>query len=99
MDNTRRKFLALAGMVPMAALFGARALAAEAACYDPSALPLQQRNRRRSIGFVEVSPDPVKRCEACVFFKPGNGGCGTCDMLSGGPVTARGYCLSFAQKP
>lgn len=98
MDSTRRTFLTLAGMAPLVAIGGARAMAADAACYDPTALPLQQRNRRRSIAFVETAPDPARRCGTCTFFKPGGGECGTCDMLGGGPVTARGYCASFAPK-
>jgi High potential iron-sulfur protein len=99
MQSTRRKFLGLAGLAPLVTIAGTRAMAAETTCYDPAALSLQQRNRRRSIAFVELSPDPVKRCGACAFFKPGQGDCGACDMLGGGPVTARGYCPSFARKP
>lgn len=98
MASTRRTFLALAGMAPLVTFIGSRAMAADVACYDPTALTLQQRNRRRSISFVETSPDPVRRCGGCTFFKRGKGECGACDVLGGGPVTARGYCASFAPK-
>lgn len=98
MDRNRRRMLAALAMAPLAALGAAGVRAAESACYNPSALPLSMRNRRRSIGFVEVSTDPAKHCGVCAFFKPSAGTCGTCDMLSGGPVTSRGYCNSFARK-
>jgi hypothetical protein len=98
MDGTRRNFLAIAGIAPLAVIAGSRAMAADAVCYDPGALALQQRNRRRSVGFVEESTAPGKRCGLCVFFKGGQGACGTCDLLGNGPVTARGLCNSFAAK-
>lgn len=95
MERSRRSFMALAGLVPVAVL---TARAAAPACYDPAGLPLSQRNRRRAIGFVEQAPDPAKRCQLCAFFHAGSGDCGKCDMLSGGPVTTRGHCSSFAAR-
>jgi hypothetical protein len=96
---SRRTVVAMAAAVPlgMVGLTGARAAAP--ACYDPAALPLSQRNRRRSLGYVEPSADPKKSCSGCAFFTAGaQTGCGTCQLLSGGPVSAGAVCTSFAAK-
>jgi hypothetical protein len=97
MSGTRRRFLALAGSAPLAALGFAGAAQAEAG-YDPAALPMTQKTRRRSIGYVDVSPDKVKRCGVCAFFTASEPGCGKCALLSGGPVEAGGVCRAFAPK-
>jgi High potential iron-sulfur protein len=105
METQRRYFLsqvlAVAGLAPFAAIWGSRAFAADTAvCYDPVALSLAQKRQRRAIGYVEPSADANKRCARCAFFtsggKPVN--CGTCQLLSGGPVVASGVCNSFAPK-
>ena len=100
MDNSRRKFLALAGLTPVALLAARAAHAGDAACYDPAALPLSQKNRRRGLGYVEPAPDPKKHCGLCAFFTAdaAQAGCGKCQMLGGGPVSAMGVCNSFAPK-
>lgn len=74
------------------------ASAAEAACYDPASLTLSQRTRRRALGYVDASADPARRCGLCAFFAAGAAGCGTCQILSGGPVSASGLCSSYAAK-
>jgi hypothetical protein len=100
MTHSRRRFLALAPL----ALVGAHAALADPApgssntCADPAALPLMQRNRRRSLGYAEPSPDPARHCSLCSFFTASGPACGTCAMLSGGPVSAGGLCSSFAAK-
>ena len=99
MDKNRRQFLAIAGLVPIIAITAKAASAAEPVCYDPAAIPLTQRNRRRAISFVEQSSDPARRCGVCAFFHAQTGECGTCDMLGRGQVTARGVCTAFAKKP
>lgn len=98
MNPNRRNFLVLAGSVPLAALTFA-STASAATCYDPAALPLTQKSRRRALAYVDVSPDPVKKCGGCAFFTPSTTGCGACKLLSGGPVQASGVCRSFAPKP
>lgn len=98
MPDSRRNFLAMAAIVPVAIFAAGSARAVDAACYNPSALPLSQKNRRRSIGFEETSTNPKERCELCAFYTATKGDCGTCQMLSGGPVNAKGLCRSFAQK-
>lgn len=96
-NETRRSFLAAAGAVPLA-LFFARTASAQNVCVDPASLPLAQKNRRRGLGYVEPTPDAKKRCGACAFFTVSQPGCGTCQMLSGGPVSDMGVCTSFTPK-
>ena len=98
MNQSRRKFVILAGMTPLALAAGRSFAAESAACYDPATLPLSQKNRRRSLGYVDAAPDPKKHCGGCAFFAASQGSCGTCQLLTGGPVNAGGVCNSFAPK-
>lgn len=96
-NRDRRHFLQIVGLAPLALLAG-RAIAADApACYDPAALPLSQKSRRRSLGYLDRSVDPAKHCSLCSFFTASQPGCGTCSLLNG-PVTAESVCDSFAPK-
>jgi hypothetical protein len=101
MNESRRRILAAAGLAPIA-LLGARHAFAQAkpasACYDMAKLPLAQRNMRRSVAFVDPSPDAAKRCGTCAFFVATQGNCGTCQIFSGGPTAASAYCTSYAPK-
>lgn len=98
MNQTRRNFIALAGIAPLAVIT-ARAAHAASVCNDPASLSLAQKNMRRGLGYVEVAPDPKKRCGVCAFFTARQGSCGSCQMMSGGPVDAASVCNSFAPKP
>lgn len=105
MPLDRRTFVARMGLALAAGGVAAPVLAAgrtapanPAACADPAALPLSQRSRRRSLGYVEPAPDAARRCNGCAFYTAGEGGCGTCQMLTGGPVSASGTCNSFAPR-
>jgi hypothetical protein len=98
MDRSRRNFLAWAGMVPAVLVAGRAARADDAACYDPAALSLRVKNRRNSLGFVEQSSDPARRCGLCTFFQLKEGHCGGCQLMVGAPVSAAGVCNSFARK-
>lgn len=98
MSESRRRFLALAGLAPVA-LLSTRQAFAQTACYDLSKLPLSQKSLRRSMNFVDPSPDAAKRCGTCAFFMATQGGCGTCQILSGGPTAQTAYCTSYAPKP
>lgn len=98
MIDTRRSFLTLVGLAPVALLAAGRVSAAEpTACYDPNKLPLSQKSRRRANDYVEQSSDPAKHCSLCSFFTAAAPGCGTCTIL-GGPVNAGAVCSSFAVK-
>lgn len=98
MTDTRRSALTLIALAPIA-LLGVRRLGATepSVCYDPNALPLSQKSRRRSLGYVEQSPDSVRHCSACSFFSTTAPTCGRCALL-GGAVNAGAVCTSFAAK-
>lgn len=96
MQHDRRAFLGLAALAPLAVAAAARGQ--QAACYDPAALPLSQKSRRRSLEYVDLSPDPAKHCGACSFFTAAAPGCGSCTILTGGTVAAGAVCNSFAAR-
>lgn len=98
--SNRRDFLRLAGAAPLAiCALGSAARAAEAAaCFDPDLLPASQKNMRRTLGFVAVSAYPAKSCGGCAFFSGTTSGCGKCQLLTGGPVSAISACRSWAKK-
>lgn len=98
MESNRRRFLAYAGLAPLVALGAGKALAQSAPCYSPETLTFSQKSLRRSLGFTDVAVDPKRRCGACNFFTSGEGGCGSCKMLSGGAVSASSSCSSFAPR-
>jgi len=86
----RRKLLILGSLLPMA-LPGI--VAAEPTC--GGALSMSQKNRRRALGYLDVSNDPKRRCGLCSYFSEAEPGCGKCQMLSGGAVTNNSVCNSF----
>lgn len=99
MTIDRRRFLniaVLAGAATTAAATGANALAA--VCYDPATLPLSQKNRRRSLGYLETASDPSRRCGGCAFFTAAEEGCGKCAMLNAS-VNVGASCNSFVKRP
>ena len=97
MIPTRRQFVAGIAMLLGGASGMAAGQAPAQACYDPASLPLGQKNMRRSLGYVEPSPDSGKHCDLCAFFTSGSAGCGTCTILSGA-VSGAGVCSSFAAR-
>lgn len=97
MTTDRRRFLGLAASAPLVVI-ATRAMAADAPCFDPAALPASQQGMRKGLGFMAVSNDPAKHCSLCTFFKASQPGCGTCQLLSGGAVGAGSLCASFAAK-
>ena len=100
MTVSRRNLLGLIALAPtgIAAARAQNVPAPAPACYDPAALPTSQRSMRNALGFKDVSPEPAKRCSACVFFTGTKPGCGTCALLSGGGVSANSVCNSFGRK-
>ena len=102
MISNRRRFLSYAaGSITFACAglaLGSRPARAST-CYDPESLPLSQKNRRRGLGFEDVSPDPERECRGCAFFTPGDQeGCGHCMMLDF-TVDAGATCTSFTPRP
>ena len=99
MSETRRRFVALLGLAPIAALLTSRdAFAQGKACSTPDALSLSERSMRRSVEFVDPAPDPAKHCGSCAFFIEAQNGCGKCQIMSGGWVPASAHCASFAPR-
>lgn len=96
-DETRRRFLQMAAIAPIAAVALGRIAPARAdTCADPASMPAAQKSLRKSLEFVEVSKEPGKRCGLCAFFQ-GKGDCGTCQILTS-QVSAASICSSFAAK-
>jgi len=68
-------------------------------CVNLADLPDSQQSLRQSVNFHLTSPEPDKRrCELCAFFTATEGGCGQCQLFSGGPVASVSVCDSFAAK-
>jgi hypothetical protein len=64
-------------------------------CSMPPGLTDEQRAQRRTLAYVERSPNAQQRCELCNFFtSAGADACGQC-TLNLGPVNPQGYCSSF----
>jgi len=66
-------------------------------CADPAQMTSAEESVRRTLKYVEVSPDSTKVCAGCSFFHAGGEaeGCGGCEMFGGGPVNPGGYCDSW----
>lgn len=96
MPVSRRNLLGLIAVAPIG-IVAARAQGAPA-CYDPTVLPASQASMRKTLGFKDISSDPSKHCSLCVFFTGSKSGCGTCVLLSGGPVSVTSVCNSFGRK-
>jgi hypothetical protein len=107
---SRRRLLSRVAMSPLLLLGAATAARAAkpggtkpgaakpAACLDMEALAPSDLSLRQTLGFKLTSPDPQRHCSICVFFTATEGGCGHCQLLSGGVVTADSVCDSFAAK-
>jgi hypothetical protein len=98
---SRRGLIALAAGAPLLVVGLAAAAHAEDAppvCVNLDTLPASQKGMRRSIGFKLQSPDPKKHCGICTFFTGSAGGCGKCQLLSGGAVAVTSLCDSFAAR-
>ena len=98
MNASRRHMLALIGIAPALGVVAGQARPQGAACYDSAALAPADRALRTSLGYVDTSGDPKRRCGLCTFFTAGDEGCGACQLMSGGPVRAAAACGSFAAK-
>lgn len=97
MENSRRNFLRMAAIAPVAVFAASRTATAQAtACQDPASQTAAQKSLRASLEFVVVSKDPGKRCGACAFFTA-KGDCGTCQILTS-TVSPESVCSSFAAK-
>ncbi len=69
-------------------------------CTDVSGLTDAEAQLRTSLQYVDESPDAEKTCENCALFVAAESGesCGTCTLIKG-PISAGGYCSSWAPMP
>ena len=105
---SRRSFFRLgltasAGVAAAAVLSscGAKKEAAgAAACASPETLSPSDQSLRQANHYVEKSADAAKTCAGCSFYTAAADGssCGTCQIYTGGPANAGGYCDSWAAK-
>ncbi len=66
-------------------------------CKDFSQVPQAEIEKRKSLGYEEVTPFTDKQCDNCQLFIPPKEGhtCGGC-MLFKGPVYAEAHCTYWA---
>lgn len=68
------------------------------ACFDAQYLGAGETQMRKTLEYVDLSAKPATRCANCQFLrKPERAGCGDCEILDG-PVSAAGFCTSWAAR-
>jgi len=101
-EFTRRRMIRLGLQVSAGAGLGLGLLACESdtgdtlVCADPAQMTSAEESVRRTLNYVEQSPDPAKVCSGCEFFSADAGGCGTCAMFDGKAVNPGGRCDSWS---
>ena len=96
-DALRRLALfSLSALVPA----GTVGCSKKTTCLDVSGLAPEDVTTRNNIaGYVDVAPDPTKKCELCAHFLPaGKEACGGCKVVKG-PINPNGTCKLFVTKP
>lgn len=96
MKISRRDMMRLCAVTPLTIVTVAEAVAAAPA--SSSGMALSQMNRRSALGYIEMSKDSARRCGLRTFFTSAEGGCGVCQLLSGGPVSASAVCSSYVAR-
>jgi hypothetical protein len=93
-------FVALSACSKSGQSTSSTASAGGAVCADLNSMSDAEQASRKSNDYVESAPNPDQVCGKCSFFHPGaaSGGCGTCDIFSGGPVNSHGHCNSWSAK-
>ena len=66
-------------------------------CDNLAGVPPADVEKRKSLGYTNLSPIPDNRCSNCQLFVPSKAGtdCGGC-LLFAGPVSPEGYCTYWA---
>ncbi|WP_373515683.1 high-potential iron-sulfur protein [Persicitalea sp.] len=66
-------------------------------CDDLTGVPAVDIEKRKSLGYTNLSPIPDSMCSNCQLFIPQKEGaeCGGC-LLFAGPVSPEGYCTYWA---
>jgi uncharacterized paraquat-inducible protein A len=92
----RRGFLVRGVQLSAAALV---AKTAAGACVDPDELSDSVSAMRESLEYTDAAADAMRSCSGCSFFKSAKPGesCGNCEVL-GGPVSAKGHCVSWTKR-
>jgi len=70
-------------------------------CSDVTGLtPDEVQFRNNVAAYVEVAPDPTKKCDGCAQWTaaPAPGACGGCKVVKG-PINAAGGCKLFVARP
>ncbi len=88
--------LSLSAVVPA----GLAACSRKTTCTDVTGLSGDDVNQRNNIAaYVDLSPDPGKKCSLCVQFVPAApNACGGCKVVKG-PIHPDGTCKLFVAKP
>ena len=88
--------LSLSAVVP-AGLVGC---SKKTTCTDVTGLSTDEINQRNNIAaYVDLAPDPSKKCALCVQYVPGApNACGGCKVVKG-PIHPDGTCKLFVAKP
>jgi hypothetical protein len=89
---SRRRLWQSATVMLGALTTASRAMSAPCAAADGSDSGL-----RKSLHYVESSPDPAQHCSGCSFFSDPQGDCGSC-MIFNGPTNKNGHCDSWAAR-
>ena len=66
-------------------------------CADPDELNSADRAFRKYVEYTENYSKEEQTCAHCMFFKQGQGECGSCQVVAGS-INAHGNCTSFSPK-
>lgn len=104
-NSTRREFLTRLGLGALTVGAASALVAcgkkeeggAAVTCTDPAGT---SNPTRTSLKYVDVSPDPNKRCDNCQQYVAPEGGkaCGGCKLFNSTDVAPKGYCNGWVQK-
>lgn len=74
-------------------------VAAAHPCEDLTGVDVVDVEKRKSLGYVSLSPIPDKECSNCKLWIPAKEGkaCGGC-LLFTGPVSTEGHCTYWAPR-
>jgi hypothetical protein len=88
----RRRLLQRMAVTLGALTAASRTMAAPCAAPDGSDSSL-----RKSLHYVESSPNAAQQCSGCAFFSDPQGACGKC-MIFNGPTSVSGHCDSWSAR-
>jgi hypothetical protein len=95
--NTRRDFIIGIGSLLLFTHCKNAKKKSPASCSDLSGVSKEEQEKRKKLGYVEVTPIAENKCSVCKLYLPPAkaGECGGCSLFKG-PVEADGYCTYFA---